>query len=66
MSVSPIETELDPSSSALAVSVLTRSMAGAAGTTGVVTVSVTGVGTWSETTEAVLTISLPASVAVTT
>ena len=41
-------------------------MAGAAPSTGVVTLSVTGVGTSSDTTEAVLTISPPASAAVTT
>ena len=64
--MSPIETELEPSSSALDVRDFTRSIAGAAGTTGVVTVSVTGVGTWSETTEAVLTMSPPASADVTT
>ena len=60
MSVSPIETEFEPSSSALDVSVFSRSIAGAAGT-GVVCEASTGVGTWSEVTSAVLSMSPPAS-----
>ena len=58
--------ELELSSSALFANTFIRSRAGAAGSTGVVTVSVTGVVTSSDSAEAVLTTSPPASAIVTT
>ena len=54
------------SSSALVGAGLESNSIGAAGSTGVVTVSVTGVGVSSETAEAVFTTSPPASAMVTT